>query len=263
MMKKLLIYSLLLVSLASMGLAFEPEMVTKDLVGFWSFDQTTIKGKTVNDIWSKNHGTIKGAPKSVEGKFGQALSFDGKKDLVEIPHHASLDLKKEVTIEFWFLLKGQSGDNEYPRPVSKGQSLGDNSGYGVWVRDTRNPTDIGFRSVTLVPKDTRKTGLPSYDNKDWHHVVLAYNGKKGMLYLDGEALVDQAVKGDLSQNKEPLHIGDALNQRHFNGLIDEVRIYNRGLTSAEAKQNFEIKTNSLSVRVAGKMTTAWAKLKGN
>ena len=44
MMKKLLIYSLLLVSLASMGLAFEPEMVTKDLVGFWSFDQTTIKG---------------------------------------------------------------------------------------------------------------------------------------------------------------------------------------------------------------------------
>jgi len=133
-MKNLLIYSLLLVSVASMGLAFEPEMVTKDLVGFWSFDQTTIKGKTVNDIWSKNHGIIKGAPKSVKGKFGQALSFDGKKDLVEIPHHASLDLKKEGTIEFWFLLKGRSGDNEYPRPVSKGQSLGDNSGYGVGER---------------------------------------------------------------------------------------------------------------------------------
>ena len=50
---------------------------------------------------------------------------------MEIPHHASLDLKKEVTIEFWFLLKDQSGDNEYPRSVNKGQSLGDNSGYGV------------------------------------------------------------------------------------------------------------------------------------
>ena len=71
-----------------------PEMVTKDLVGFWSFDQTTIKGKTVNDIWSKNHGTIKGGPKSVKGKFGEALSFDGKKDLVEIPHHASLRPQK-------------------------------------------------------------------------------------------------------------------------------------------------------------------------
>ena len=154
---------------------------------------------------------------------------------MEIPHHASLDLKKEVTIEFWFLLKGQSGDNEYPRPVSKGQSLGDNSGYGVWVRDTRNPTDIGFRSVTLVLKDTRKTGLPSYDNKDWHHVVLAYNGKKGMLYLDGGTLVDQAIKGSLSQNKGPRHIGDALDMRHFNGLIDEVRVYNRGLTISRSE----------------------------
>ena len=212
-----------------------PEMVTKGLVGFWSFDQATIKGKVVNDIWSKNHGTIKGGLKNVKGKFGQALSFDGKKGLVEIPHHASLDLKKEVTIEFWFLLKGQSGDNEYPRPVSKGQSLGDNSGYGVWVRDTRNPTDIGFRSVTLVLKDTRKTGLPSYDNKDWHHVVLAYNGKKGMLYLDGGTLVDQAIKGSLSQNKGPRHIGDALDMRHFNGLIDEVRVYNRGLTISRSE----------------------------
>ena len=45
-------------------------MVTKDLVGFWSFDQTTIKGKSVNDIWSKNHGTIKGDAESIKGKFG-------------------------------------------------------------------------------------------------------------------------------------------------------------------------------------------------
>ena len=79
---------------------------------------------------------------------------------MEIPHHARLDLKKEVTIEFWFLLKGQSGDNEYPRPVSKGQSLEDNSGYGVWGKDTRNPTDIGFRSIGLKE---RKLALPGVD----------------------------------------------------------------------------------------------------
>ena len=33
-----LIYSLLLVSIGSINFACEPEMVTKDLVGFWSFD---------------------------------------------------------------------------------------------------------------------------------------------------------------------------------------------------------------------------------
>ena len=47
MMKNLLIYSLLLVSLRSAGFASEPEMVTKDLVGFWSFDQTTINFENI------------------------------------------------------------------------------------------------------------------------------------------------------------------------------------------------------------------------
>ena len=70
-----------------MDLAFELEMVTSAPIIFLTFDQAAIKGKIVNDVWSKNHGTIKGAPKSVKGKFSQALSFDGKKDLVEIPHH--------------------------------------------------------------------------------------------------------------------------------------------------------------------------------
>ena len=54
MMKNLVLYSLLLVSIGSMGTAFEPEMVTEGLVGFWSFDQETIKGKIVKDIWSRN-----------------------------------------------------------------------------------------------------------------------------------------------------------------------------------------------------------------
>jgi len=251
--KHFLIWSLVLVSILYSVSA--QEMVTEQLVGFWSFDQSTIAGKSVRDVWAKNHGAIKGTPQIVDGRIGQALSFKGKTDLVEIPHHANLDLKKEVTIEFWFLLKGQSGNNEYPRPVSKGQSTGDNSGYGVWVRDSRNPTDIGFRSVTLIPKDTRKTGLPNYNNKDWHHVVLAYNGKKGMLYLDGEVLVDQPVKGDLSQNKEPLHIGDGNNERHFNGLIDEVRIYSRGLSQVEVTQNFKVESNLLDVQPAGKIAT--------
>ena len=66
-------------------------------------------------------------------------------------------------------------------------------------------------------------------------MLLGFNGKQGTLYLNGKAITDQAVKGDLSQNKDPLHIADALNQHHFNGLIGEVRIYNRGLTLLEAK----------------------------
>ncbi|HHZ92356.1 TPA: hypothetical protein EYN98_15805 [Candidatus Poribacteria bacterium] len=90
--KHFLIWSLVLVSILYSVSA--QEMVTEQLVGFWSFDQSTIAGKSVRDVWAKNHGAIKGTPQIVDGRIGQALSFKGKTDLVEIPHHANLDLKK-------------------------------------------------------------------------------------------------------------------------------------------------------------------------
>ena len=114
MMKNLLSYSLLLVSVGSMGLAFEPEMVTKDLVGFWSFDQTTIRGKTVNDIWSKNHGLSRKVSKvnlvkpcrlTEKGSGGNPTSCQLRPQ------------KKRSPLNSGFLLKGQNGDNEYPRPT--------------------------------------------------------------------------------------------------------------------------------------------------
>ena len=62
----------------------------------------------------------------------------------------------------------------------------------------------------------------------------------------------------MSQNKEPLHIGDGRDERHFNGLIDEVRVYNRGLSEKEVEQNFTIVSNQLPVEAKGKLTTTWA-----
>jgi len=85
--------------------------------------------------------------------------------------------------------------------------------------------------------------------------MLTYNGKKGRLYVDGEMRVNQDVSGDMSQNKEPLHIGDGRDERHFNGLIDEVRVYNRGLSEKEVEQNFTIVSNQLPVEAKGKLTT--------
>jgi len=251
----------IVITFLSANLLNAQEMVTNGMVGFWTFDETTIVGKSVEDLLGNNHGTINGAPKTVAGKIGDALSFDGKDDFVEVKHSGSLDLKEAISIEFWFLLKGDSVENDYPRLVSKGQSTTDNSGYGVWVKDITGPTDIGFRSATLTPNDIRSQNVPNYGDDAWHHVMVTYDGKKGRLFVDCNKLAELDVSGDISQNKEPLHLGDGNNERHFNGLIDEVRIYNRSLSEVEVKQNYDVKSNRLAVAPTGKLTTMWGKIK--
>jgi len=256
-----IVLTAMVIAISSANVVDAQEMVINGLVGFWTFDKTTITGKTVKDMMGNHDGTINGSPGTVAGKIGDALSFDGTADFVEVKHSESLNLKEAITIEFWFLLKGKSGDNDYPRLVSKGQSTSDNNGYGVWVKDISGPTDIGFRSVTLTPNDIRAQNVSNYDDNKWHHVTVTYDGKKGRLFVDGDKLVDIDVSGDVSQNKEPLHIGDGNNERHFNGFIDEVRVYNRGLSEAEVQQNYVVKSNLLAVEPAGKLTTTWSNIK--
>jgi hypothetical protein len=70
------------------------------LVSYWNFNKGNIQGETVKDVWGENDGTIKGDPKTVEGKFGEALEFGGD-DLVEVPDAESLQIDSTGAIELW------------------------------------------------------------------------------------------------------------------------------------------------------------------
>lgn len=189
------------------------QIVTDGLVSFWSFDASTISGDTVNDVWGNNHGTMIGGPEAINGKIGEALSFNGVDSLVEIEHSESLNLVEAITIDFWFLLTGESTENQFPRVVSKGQSTVDNGAYGVWIVDTRNPADIGFRSPTLAPTDIRSQA--DFNDGAWHHIAVTYDGEAGKLHFDGINQVDIPVTGDLPQTEDSLHIGDGRDERHL------------------------------------------------
>lgn len=243
-----------------MGSAIAQEMVTAGLVSFWTFDRDDIVGGTAKDMWGNNHGEINGA-EIVAGKIDEALSFDGEDDFVEVKHSKSLNIVEEITIEFWFLLKGESVNNDWPRVVGKGQSTTANGAYGVWVKDVTGATDIGLRSITLAPNDIRSTEIPNYDDDSWHHVAVTYDGDVGRIYFDGEIHFDSSVSGELNETDEALHIGDANNERYFNGLIDEVRIYNRALSEDEVLQNFGVKLNALAVESTHKLTVLWSDIK--
>lgn len=67
------------------------QMVVDGLVSRWTFDKADIDGKNVKDVQGNNNGTMQGNPKSVEGKIGDALDFDGAADHVVVPSNDNMN----------------------------------------------------------------------------------------------------------------------------------------------------------------------------
>ena len=98
------------------------------------------------------------------------------------------------------------------------------------------------------------------DNK-WHHVCGTYDGSKARIFVDGVFENEIGAKGNIILCPHNAMIGRAArwSDRHFNGIIDEVAIYNRALTEREIKQ--DMKGVIAAVDKSGKLTTTWARLK--
>ena len=72
-MSKSPFYTVLLLIVTTFSTVDGQPVIPKDLVLYWSFDNPTVKGKTVKDILGKRDSCLGGNPKVSAGKFGQGL----------------------------------------------------------------------------------------------------------------------------------------------------------------------------------------------
>ena len=73
-MPKFLFCTVLLLIVTTFSTVDGQPVIPKDLVLYWSFDNQTVKGKTVKDeSEEKRDGRLEGKPKLSAGKFGQGL----------------------------------------------------------------------------------------------------------------------------------------------------------------------------------------------
>mgnify|MGYP001616097875 CR=1 FL=1 len=235
------------------------DMVTDGLVGYWSLDEETIKGDTVEDVWGENDGTIKGSPKEIGGKIGEALKFDGD-DSVDIPGTQSLNFnsKKELTVTAW----ANVGAKEPVIGVVAGccGTIVAQRDANSWALryDGRNPGDDMEFIVSPGWQGDGGFGAPRFKKGEWHHLTGVVDRTKLLLYVDGELLKEMPFAGPMVSDSSEAEIGHA-GDGGFVGLIDEVAIYNRALSAKEVKQNFQSK--GLAVAPAGKLATRWGQIK--
>src|SRR5207248_10159623 len=83
--------------------------------------------------------------------------------------------------------------------------------------------DSGVRSATAIPMNT------------WTHLATTYDGTNQRFYVNGVLVKTVVNAGAIVQSNGALRIGgnNSSFYEFFNGLIDEVRVYNRALSAAE------------------------------
>ena len=224
--------------------------LSNGLVGYWDMEGigTTGTGVSLSDkSGSGNTGTTAGGASmncTVAGKYGGGCDFDGTDDSANLGSGATLDdlAGDSFSAHAWVYLDTAPASNDQQMVII---SKGDSTDF-KWHLSVRNNSGSTQYNATLNnvaisrSSDTTIVG-------GWHQVVITYNNatdRKIKMYVDGTEVsyatqipMSGSYSSDASKN---LTIGSHANgASYWDGKLDEVRIYNRALSSAEIKSLYQ------------------------
>jgi glucose/arabinose dehydrogenase len=184
-------------------------------------------GTTVADTSGNgNGGAISGATWTSAGKFGAALSFNtSRSSYVSVPAAASLQLTA-LTVEAWVNPSALSGS--WRTVVLKERPGG--MSYALYANNGSNQP-VGQVYTTAEQNAAGSSSLPL---NTWTHLAATYTAGSLKLYVNAVQVAAVSVSGSVVTSSGALKIGgNAIWGEFFNGLIDEVRVYNRALAASE------------------------------
>ena len=208
-----------------------------ELVGYWRLDEAS--GTIAYDSSGNGHdGTIKGDPQWVAGRNGTALDFDGTEDYIDIGLGAGdyfATLNSGLTVAAWISREGTGtydivfGAGRNPVGTTAGD---DNNGwkFGIDSGDVIKFTTLGILDYTS------SVGVPL---GEWVHIAATFNeaGTEAQIYLNGN--FEQAISGNGPANPATglyaVGFGGTWALEFFDGMLDDVMIYNRVLSEAEVR----------------------------
>ena len=192
-------------------------------VGHWQID-----GDLNDSSGNDRHGTAMGSPVFVAGRVGQAISFDGADDFVEITGYKGVLSPNAFSITAW---------------IKTTESAGALVGWGNTVNTERVEFRINENRLRCQHGAGNRQGDTDVNDGGWHHVALTVienatiSYPDVILWLDGQDDTRPGTAPDafnITANDD-VKIG----RRHntgawwFTGAIDDVRIYDRVLTREE------------------------------
>jgi len=220
-----LVYNIFVNLLGNISGRFE-----KGLVAYWPMDEGT--GTITYDASGDgNNGTLTNEPLWQSGsgcKIGSCLSFNpASSQYVNVNDSNSLNVSN-ITMTAWIYL------TSYSCPADRGIIVNKEGQYEWGIRCNAGNLDAAISPNWAWYGTTQVVPL-----NGWHFVVVTWDGSNQNYYIDGQLLQTYSLtnKGNITSGTGCLRIG-ARNgcgsaTSFFNGLIDDVRIYNRALSASE------------------------------
>jgi hypothetical protein len=183
-----------------------------------------------------------GCPEWVDGNISKAIKFDGINDYVEVADSPELQLNASpFTLESW--IKTTDVPPDHTIIIEKGGWETGEYALQQWG---------GTGNVTVQSYDLNPNYLTSdieINDGNWHHVVGIYTGSALQIWIDGVLNKEVNVTGTRQTTTATLTIGSRQGTTYFfEGIIDEVRVYNRALSEDEIKAlYYEGLTNKFNV----------------
>lgn len=181
-----------------------------------------------NDVADANNGSLENGATFATGRVGQAFSFDVSINAyVLVPAAANLNITQAITMEA--CVKPATFPNAFPTIMRR-----DVSGAGGDAQYLLAVTNTGEAHCNINKFADPVAGTVPLG--EWTHIACTYDRVSAKIYINGVEVIDfPATSAIASASTPPLTIGkeNGFNIRGFDGLIDEVRIFNRALTAAE------------------------------
>lgn len=208
---------------------------TPGLVGYWRLGEPS--GTTACDYLGKDNGTyLGGVTLGVPGAIAEdpdtAIALNGSTGQMSVPSSGNLNVGDSFTIEAW-VKRGASktGSNEV---IASKQE-------GAWVLMFGESDRLTLRRSTYG--NVTVATIPTTDTTSWHYVAATKSGGSIHLYLDGADVTGTVTNRTMTDNKEPLVVGQSTGTAYLKGSVDEVALYNAPLTPAQIGQHYNAGTN--------------------
>ncbi|MHC4560559.1 MAG: LamG domain-containing protein, partial [Planctomycetota bacterium] len=206
-----------------------------ELVGHWTFDDGS--GTTVSDSSGNgNDGTIVGNPTWIAGVGGTALEFHGLGaaggggDYINCGNDASLDITGPISIALWIRPGADDPEGQGTETAPMAKAMDPSWSWQVRYGWGSSEPFMGFQ-FNATPRTWVYVGK-NLERDEWCHIACSYDGTTVKCYLNGEE-TDSAEMAQLASSDTPVLIGSDGWGCDWIGAIDDVRLYDHGLSQIE------------------------------